>query len=62
MKNFVSFLFQKYLVPQTQQQCGLTIEHAQITDEAIDTIIKNYCRESGVRNLLKQIEKVILIR
>ena len=29
-----------------------------IKEEALDALIKNYCRESGVRNLLKHIEKV----
>lgn len=30
-----------------------------ITDDALNTIIKSYCRESGVRNLQKHIEKVV---
>lgn len=30
----------------------------QITSEALQTLIKHYCRESGVRNLQKHIEKV----
>ena len=29
-----------------------------ITDGALGTLIRSYCRESGVRNLQKQIEKV----
>jgi len=29
-----------------------------LTDEAIDVLIKYYCRESGVRNLKKSIDKV----
>ena len=31
-----------------------------ISDEAMNTLIKQYCRESGVRNLQKQIEKVCI--
>jgi Lon-like ATP-dependent protease len=30
----------------------------ELTPEAIDTLIRSYCRESGVRNLKKHIEKV----
>lgn len=48
----------KYLIPQTEKMCGLSESQTHIEDEAIETIIKNYCRESGVRNLLKQIEKI----
>ena len=29
-----------------------------ITDDGLNTLIKSYCRESGVRNLRKQIEKI----
>lgn len=49
---------QKYLVPQTQKQTGVTDEQINITDDAMTTLIKSYCRESGVRNLQKQIEKI----
>ncbi|XP_060073839.1 lon protease homolog, mitochondrial-like [Ylistrum balloti] len=49
---------QKYLVPQTQKQTGVTEDKVNITDEAMTTLIKSYCRESGVRNLQKQIEKI----
>ncbi|XP_033749705.1 lon protease homolog, mitochondrial-like [Pecten maximus] len=49
---------QKYLVPQTQKQTGVTEEKINITDDAMTTLIKSYCRESGVRNLQKQIEKI----
>ncbi|XP_039273310.2 lon protease homolog, mitochondrial-like [Styela clava] len=48
----------KYLVPQTENMCGLSKAETQIEDTAIEAIIKNYCRESGVRNLLKHIEKI----
>ena len=30
-----------------------------ITNDAMQELIKSYCRESGVRNLQKQVEKVI---
>nr|XP_002131849.1 lon protease homolog, mitochondrial isoform X2 [Ciona intestinalis] len=48
----------KYLIPQTHEQCGLNEDKAFVEDEALDLLIKNYCRESGVRGLLQQIEKI----
>ena len=30
-----------------------------LTDPAIDSLIRYYCRESGVRNLQKHIEKIL---
>ncbi|XP_033245273.1 lon protease homolog, mitochondrial-like isoform X2 [Drosophila miranda] len=49
----------QYLIPQSMNDCGLTDEHISITQKALNMLIRNYCRESGVRNLQKQIEKVI---
>ncbi|XP_033245528.1 lon protease homolog, mitochondrial-like [Drosophila miranda] len=49
----------QYLIPQSMNDCGLTDEHISITEKALNMLIRNYCRESGVRNLQKQIEKVI---
>ena len=33
-------------------------EQLTIDEDALNILIKSYCRESGVRNLQKQIEKV----
>ncbi|KAK0714655.1 Lon protease C-terminal proteolytic domain-containing protein [Lasiosphaeris hirsuta] len=49
---------EKYLAPQAQDLAGLKDADVKLTDEAIEELIKSYCRESGVRNLKKQIEKV----
>ncbi|XP_013863510.1 lon protease homolog, mitochondrial [Austrofundulus limnaeus] len=49
---------ERYLVPQLRSLCGLADEKASISSEALSLLIKQYCRESGVRNLQKQIEKV----
>ncbi|XP_055535305.1 lon protease homolog, mitochondrial isoform X2 [Wyeomyia smithii] len=49
----------QYLIPQAKKDCGLKDEHISITDDALNMLIRNYCRESGVRNLQKQIEKII---
>ncbi|XP_042272022.1 lon protease homolog, mitochondrial [Thunnus maccoyii] len=49
---------ERYLVPQLRSLCGLTEEKASISSEALSLLIRQYCRESGVRNLQKQVEKV----
>jgi len=49
---------EKYLVPQVEELTGLTGEHIAITNDGLQTLIKSYCRESGVRNLRKHIEKI----
>uniref|UniRef100_A0A8C6PIJ9 Lon protease homolog, mitochondrial n=1 Tax=Nothobranchius furzeri TaxID=105023 RepID=A0A8C6PIJ9_NOTFU len=49
---------ERYLVPQLRKVCGLTEEKSSISSEALGLLIRQYCRESGVRNLQKQIEKV----
>ncbi|CAG2059640.1 unnamed protein product [Timema podura] len=49
----------QYLVPQAMKDSGLKSDHVEIHDEALNTLIKSYCRESGVRNLQKHIEKVV---
>ncbi|XP_029653730.2 lon protease homolog, mitochondrial-like [Octopus sinensis] len=47
-----------YLVPQAQVNSGVDHDTVKIGDSAMRLLIKSYCRESGVRNLQKQIEKV----
>ncbi|XP_017860725.1 PREDICTED: lon protease homolog, mitochondrial [Drosophila arizonae] len=49
----------QYLIPQAMKDCGLTEKQVNITEDALNMLIRSYCRESGVRNLQKQIEKVI---
>ncbi|KAM9701335.1 lon protease homolog, mitochondrial-like [Menidia menidia] len=49
---------ERYLVPQLRSLCGLGPDTASISPEALGLLIRQYCRESGVRNLQKQIEKV----
>lgn len=47
-----------YLAPAAKDAAGLKDANVNLTDEAVEELIKSYCRESGVRNLKKQIEKV----
>ncbi|XP_068176102.1 lon protease homolog, mitochondrial [Antennarius striatus] len=49
---------ERYLVPQLRSLCGLSEEKATISSDALSLLIRQYCRESGVRNLQKQVEKV----
>lgn len=49
---------ENYLIPQARESCALPDEKIEIQPDALDTLIKQYCRESGVRNLQKHIEKV----
>jgi ATP-dependent Lon protease len=44
-----------HLLPKQLGEHGITREQVEITDEAIDTIIGNYTREAGVRNLEREI-------
>jgi ATP-dependent Lon protease len=48
----------KYLEPVAREAAGLKDADVKLLPEAVDVLIKQYCRESGVRNLKKQIEKV----
>ncbi|RYP73701.1 hypothetical protein DL771_003414 [Monosporascus sp. 5C6A] len=48
----------RYLAPAAKELAGLKDADVSLSDDAIEELIKSYCRESGVRNLKKQIEKV----
>ena len=48
----------RYLGPQAKEASGLAEADVQLEPTAVDILIKYYCRESGVRNLKKHIEKV----
>ncbi|TKR63399.1 hypothetical protein L596_027235 [Steinernema carpocapsae] len=47
-----------YLIPQCRKDCALEGEQLEIKDGALEMLIKQYCRESGVRNLQKHIERI----
>ncbi|CAI5437592.1 unnamed protein product [Caenorhabditis angaria] len=48
----------QHLIPQTRKETSLTENHLKIEDSALEELIKHYCRESGVRNLQKHIERI----
>ncbi|KAH6611862.1 Lon protease C-terminal proteolytic domain-containing protein [Boeremia exigua] len=49
---------EKYLAPAAKEMSGLKDADVILEKEGIVELINKYCRESGVRNLKKQIEKV----
>ncbi|KAI0749635.1 ATP-dependent protease La [Daedaleopsis nitida] len=48
----------RYLGPQAKEVSGLKDADVQLDPAAVDVLIKYYCRESGVRNLKKHIDKI----
>ncbi|GAA5998401.1 uncharacterized protein JCM10292_001171 [Rhodotorula paludigena] len=48
----------KYLAPQAKDGAGLKNADVELQDDAVAALIRYYCRESGVRRLKQQIEKV----
>ena len=49
----------KYLLPKALKEHGVTKEQIKISDSSLKLIIDSYTRESGVRNLERQIATVI---
>jgi ATP-dependent Lon protease len=48
----------KYLIPRQIEEAGLKSKHVVFTDEAVMSIVSNYTRESGVRQLERQVGAV----
>ncbi|KAJ3299653.1 ATP-dependent Lon protease pim1 [Borealophlyctis nickersoniae] len=49
---------EKYLAPQAREAAGLEKREVSLDKDAIESLIRFYCRESGVRNLKKHIDKI----
>ena len=49
---------ERFLAPAAKDLSGLKDVDVGLTKDAIEELINRYCRESGVRNLKKQIEKI----
>ncbi|KAJ0242192.1 Lon [Hirschfeldia incana] len=47
-----------YLLKKVQRKCGIKPEQVDVSDTALLSLIENYCREAGVRNFQKHIEKI----
>jgi len=52
------FISRKYLVPKQTNENGLRNENIEVTDEALRTIVSQYTREAGLRNLERNIASV----
>jgi len=48
----------QFLVKKQMEQAGLNKKNVEITDDAIVSLIRNYTREAGVRNLEREIGNV----
>ncbi len=49
----------KYLIPRNRKLMGITSEQVSFSMEALRAIINGYAREAGVRNLEKQLKKIL---
>ncbi|XAO21517.1 ATP-dependent protease La [Cryptococcus bacillisporus CA1280] len=49
---------ERYLAPQAKTAAGLEDVNIELEPGAIEALIRYYCRESGVRNLKKHIDKI----
>ena len=47
-----------FLIPKQLREHGLTVEQLDFLDEGIESIVDNYTREAGVRNLEREIASV----
>ncbi|KAL1435426.1 hypothetical protein MTO96_000103 [Rhipicephalus appendiculatus] len=50
---------ERYLIPQARAHCGIAESQVDVKPDSLQRLIKYYCRESGVRNLQKHIEKIL---
>jgi ATP-dependent Lon protease len=48
----------RFLVPKQREAAGLSAENLSITDDAVVGIIRGYTRESGVRNLERELASI----
>jgi Lon-like ATP-dependent protease len=56
-----SVIADKYLGPQAREVSGLKDADVVLESTAVDVLIEYYCRESGVRDLKKHIDKVYIL-
>jgi ATP-dependent Lon protease len=49
---------ERYLVPKKLQETGLARRDLTLSEDAIGTVVREYTRESGVRQLSREIERV----
>jgi len=54
-ENDKKVIARRHLVPKQLENHGLRPEHVEITDAAIEKVVREFTREAGVRNLDRQI-------
>jgi len=47
-----------YLIPRSRKSCGLKDDQVHISEDALTKLIRDYCREPGVRNLERYIDRI----
>jgi len=52
-------IMKKYLIPQEMKKHGLKSTEISFTKSGMETIIANYTRESGVRNLRRRVAEIL---
>jgi len=52
-------IFRRFLLPKVKKEMGLEKINAEFTDDALSDIIRYYTRESGVRELERQLNSVM---
>jgi ATP-dependent Lon protease len=45
----------KYLIPKQMDENGISDDHIEFTDDGVNTVIKSFTHEAGLRNLERQI-------
>ncbi|RLD17251.1 MAG: endopeptidase La [Caldiserica bacterium] len=53
------YIAKRFLIPRQKKENGLEEKKVEFTDEAIETIIKGYTLEAGVRNLEREIASIL---
>ncbi|MBN1868111.1 endopeptidase La [Candidatus Sumerlaeota bacterium] len=48
----------RYLIPRTYENTGVSRKSVEFTDEGLETLIEEYTREAGVRNLEREIGNI----
>ncbi len=48
----------RYLLPRQREEAGLSDEELEVTDDAVRSVISQYTREAGVRQLERELGKV----
>ena len=48
----------RYLIPKQHEETGIKADDISIADDSLTYLIDKHCRESGVRNLQKKIQRI----